>query len=163
MSISTISKKNVPYGRTSADDEFCVMQYICDTAADVASLPVTSVPGSTATVISTGDIYTLNGSGAWVRTGSSPALADTCGYLPHTLSVTGSVTVQVISVGGWDLYEPKTIKNGAWVYNGWKLKISCFETGAFVNGVRLPMSGEPDSVQVGYYTVGTGADVAIFV
>jgi len=159
MSISTISKKNVPYGRTSADDEFSVLQYVCDTAADVASLPVKSVPGSTATVISTGDIYTLNGSGAWVKTSSSPALADTCGYLPHDLSVTGTATVQVVSVFGWDLNTPKTIADGASVFNGWKLKITVSAGAAVaVNGQALSLTDV-----VGYYTVGTGSDVAIVV
>lgn len=87
------------------------------------------------------------------------ALEDLKGELPHALTVTGTGTIQVVSVGGWDLTSAKTIASGAWVYNGWKLKITV--TAGYtvkVNNVTVTLTNN-----VGYYTVGTGADVSIVI
>lgn len=46
-----------------------VAKFVCDTEADIASLPTEKnkvYPGSTAVVASTGNLYILNASRAWV-------------------------------------------------------------------------------------------------
>ncbi|MBQ8603904.1 MAG: hypothetical protein IJ410_03550 [Oscillospiraceae bacterium] len=45
-----------------------VQDYICDTNADVASLPVCRC-GSSALVIDTGDVYVVNTTGEWAKVG----------------------------------------------------------------------------------------------
>lgn len=89
----------------------------------------------------------------------SVGLEDIKGVLPHALTVTGTATVEVTSVFGWDLTTAKTIATGASVFNGWKLKITVSAgASATVNGAALSLTEN-----VGYYTVGLGADVTIVV
>lgn len=45
--------------------DYNLREYILDTAADVASLPKTDAPGSTAFVIETGTALMLNTQGEW--------------------------------------------------------------------------------------------------
>ena len=50
-----------------------VAKFVCDTEADVASLPTEKnkvYPGSTAIVATTGNVYILNASRQWVSLGS---------------------------------------------------------------------------------------------
>lgn len=42
--------------------------FICDTAADVETLPK-CLPGSQAVVVGTGDLYVVNASGVWAKFG----------------------------------------------------------------------------------------------
>jgi len=161
MSITTTLKRSVSFGRAVYADANSVMEYICDTAADLSDLPTSCLAGSKAYVASTGDSYVLNAVGVWLKVAAADSadLYDRCGSLPHLLSVSGSVTVEVLSIGGWELYTPKAITDGAWVYNGWKLKLSvCAGSSVSVNGTDLTLTDN-----VGYYTAGTGVDVNIVV
>jgi len=45
--------------------DYNLREYILDTTADVASLPTTDAPGSTAFVIETGTALMLNTQGEW--------------------------------------------------------------------------------------------------
>lgn len=47
-----------------------VKEFMCDTAADVADLPINIRPGSLAMVIPTSEIYVLNSQKKWVILGS---------------------------------------------------------------------------------------------
>lgn len=44
-----------------------VIEVMVDTLADVEHLPLTCLPGSTALVLSTSDVYIFNGQGKWVK------------------------------------------------------------------------------------------------
>ena len=58
--------------KQDGDTLYGIKEFIIDSAEDVANLP-TNIPkirvGSTALVISSGDIYMLNGDGKWVLIG----------------------------------------------------------------------------------------------
>lgn len=41
--------------------------YAVDSVQDISNLPVTDLMGSTAIVISTSDVYMLNGEGEWTK------------------------------------------------------------------------------------------------
>ena len=57
----------------SGHTAYGVKEYICDTNADIDLLPLDDVPGSSALVIETGDIYILNSSHEWKQQGYSAA------------------------------------------------------------------------------------------
>lgn len=44
-----------------------VNDYVCDTVADIASLPQKCKMGSTAFIIATSEVYMKNGEGKWVK------------------------------------------------------------------------------------------------
>ena len=50
-----------------------IKEYILDSTSDVQNLPTNVKIGSTALVISTSDIYMLNGSKQWVLIGGNPS------------------------------------------------------------------------------------------
>lgn len=54
----------------SGHTAYGVKEYICDTNADVDLLPLDDVPGSSALVIDSGDLYILNSKHEWKRQGS---------------------------------------------------------------------------------------------
>lgn len=89
-------------------------------------------------------------------------LEDAKGELPHELT-TGiaegtTLTVQVVEAGGWTLSSPKTLSNGAWLYCGWKLKLTTDASGSAVtvNGAPVELTDG-----VGYYTCGMCCDVTV--
>ena len=49
----------------SGHTAYGLRSFICDTAADVDDLPVDTLPGSSAFVIETCDVYILNSKGEW--------------------------------------------------------------------------------------------------
>lgn len=53
----------------SGHTAYGVKEYICDTNADVDLLPLDDVPGSSALVIDSGDLYILNSKHEWKRQG----------------------------------------------------------------------------------------------
>ena len=56
-----------------------VKEYILDSPEDITSLPINVRPGSTALVISTSDIYMLNGNKQWVLMGGGSSSGDGSG------------------------------------------------------------------------------------
>ena len=56
-------KRNIYRGQYTDGNE----EYICDTVADISSLPTNGAQGSTANVIADGSVYKLNSAGLWVR------------------------------------------------------------------------------------------------
>lgn len=62
MAIKQTNREYCP----SQNDYVC--EYIVDTVAEITSLP-TCCTGSTALVVSTGDVYIVNASGAWAKFG----------------------------------------------------------------------------------------------
>ena len=65
MAFNWINKKWSPNAKDHDKDR---KEFICDTEADVSTLPE-CVPGSTALICTTGDVYIVNASGQWVKFG----------------------------------------------------------------------------------------------
>jgi hypothetical protein len=65
MALEWINKRWSPNAKDHANDR---KEIICDTEADVSSLP-DSAPGSMALVVSTGNVYMVNASGEWKKFG----------------------------------------------------------------------------------------------
>lgn len=51
---------------SNGEVQYDVNEYACDTPEDIAKLPTNCSMGSYAIVISTGDVYMLNGKREWV-------------------------------------------------------------------------------------------------
>ena len=70
--------------KQDGDTLYGIKEFIIDSAEDVANLP-TNIPkirvGSTALVISSGDLYMLNGNGKWVLLGGSGSSEEPGGNL----------------------------------------------------------------------------------
>lgn len=70
--------------KQDGDTLYGIKEFIIDSAEDVANLP-TNIPkirvGSTALVISSGDLYMLNGDGKWVLLGGSGGSVEPGGNL----------------------------------------------------------------------------------
>lgn len=148
-------------GQPFSDNTNHICNFMCDDTSDIAGLPTACLPGSSAYVIDTGEKYIINGAGVWVRSTAAEEsyLCDMRGELPHIMTVEGAVTVKVVSVGGWDLYEPKNLGDGAWVYNGWKLKLTVSSgVTVTVNGTEIALTDN-----VGLYHVGMHDNVNIVV
>ena len=53
--------------KTGGHVTYNLKEYVVDTAEEIDLLPLDGVMGSTAFVISTGDVYMLNGKKEWVK------------------------------------------------------------------------------------------------
>lgn len=52
---------------SNGEVQYDVNEFACDTPADIAKLPVSCAMGSTAIIISTGEVYMLNSKREWVK------------------------------------------------------------------------------------------------
>lgn len=76
--------------KQDGDTLYGIKEFIIDSAEDIANLP-TNIPkirvGSTALVISSGDLYILNSAGKWVLLGSSSGSGGSEGSLDSNVLI----------------------------------------------------------------------------
>ena len=53
--------------KQSNRNDYNLREYVLDTEADIANLPKTDAPGSTAFVIDTSSVYMINTEGEWIE------------------------------------------------------------------------------------------------